>query len=131
MQPNTVNVANESLRMAEKTGDKKFNIIAIGLMAITGVATMLHALHSIVRDLRDDRRRDLPTPNGFGKAGRIPPHPSRLPDEDDEPVRTRPAHDRQGDADLTWGQRAERSGREPNASHADAVHRNPHAARHR
>ena len=120
MQPNTMNVAQESIRMAEKTGDRKFNLIAIGLMAITGVATLFHALHSIAKDFRDDRRRNP-----------IPPHPSRLLDEDDEPIRSRSVRDRQSDADLTWRQRAERPGREAKSGHADSVHRNHHAAHHR
>jgi hypothetical protein len=38
--------------MSEKTGDKKFQHMAIGLMALTGLATLLHAIHGLYRDLK-------------------------------------------------------------------------------
>ena len=51
--------------MSEKTGDKTFMRIAIGLMALTGLGTILHAVHEIYRDLvpkRETRNPDRAYP---------------------------------------------------------------------
>ena len=43
--------------MSEKTGDKNFQRMAIGLMALTGIGTLLHLCHEIIRDLRPKREK--------------------------------------------------------------------------
>ena len=46
--------------MSEKTGDKAFMRMALGLMALTGLATLIHAVHEIYRDLKPKRENDKP-----------------------------------------------------------------------
>lgn len=46
--------------MSEKTGDKAFMQMALGLMALTGLATLIHAAHEIYRDLKPKRETDRP-----------------------------------------------------------------------
>lgn len=41
--------------MSEKTGDKNFQRMALGLMALTGLGTLLHAAHEIWRDIKPKR----------------------------------------------------------------------------
>ncbi len=44
-------VAKETLAMSEKSGDRSMKIMGMILLAMTGLATMLHAGHAIYRDL--------------------------------------------------------------------------------
>lgn len=57
---NTLTIAKESLAMSEKTGDKNFQRMAIGLMALTGLGTLLHAIHEMYRDLKPKREKAKP-----------------------------------------------------------------------
>ena len=43
--------------MSEKTGDKNFQRMAIGLMALTGLGTLLHAIHEMYRDFKPRQER--------------------------------------------------------------------------
>ena len=91
--------------MSEKTGDKTFMRIAIGLMALTGLGTILHALHEIYRDLVPKRETDRP-------ARAYPPPRSAGPDEeqchrrDDGPdrswVRKARVNDRPAEGEKVW-----------------------------
>ena len=78
--PSSLSLAKESLVMSEKTGDKNFQRMATGLMALTGIGTLLHLCHEILRDLRpkretgDSGHTDRPTvpqwqeePHQFGR----------------------------------------------------------------
>ena len=55
--PSSLSLAKESLVMSEKTGDKNFQRMAIGLMALTGIGTLLHLCHEILRDLKPKREK--------------------------------------------------------------------------
>ena len=55
--PSSLSLAKESLAMSEKTGDKHFQRMAIGLMALTGIGTLLHLCHEILRDLKPKREK--------------------------------------------------------------------------
>jgi hypothetical protein len=103
---NPIDVAHESLRMDRETGDKTFRLMAIGMMVITAVATGVHALHSLWRDVRGrregheyghgDRRSysgpEEPTYRSYERGG--------APSRDDEPEPAR-----------RWSGREERRGR--------------------
>ena len=43
----TMEVAKETLAMSEKSGDRSMKIMGMILLAMTGLATMLHAGHAI------------------------------------------------------------------------------------
>ena len=61
--------------MGKESGDRNFKLIALAVMAATGIATLLHAAHVVWRDLRDERRqgrrydRPLPSHEMTGNAG--------------------------------------------------------------
>lgn len=59
--------------MAEKTGDKTFQRMALGLMALTGIGTLLHAVHDLYRDIRPKRDNTRPAP----QAQPAEPHASK------------------------------------------------------
>lgn len=59
---NTLTIAKESLAMSEKTGDKMFQRMAIGFMALTGIGTLLHAIHELYRDVQPKREKAQHTP---------------------------------------------------------------------
>ncbi len=71
-------VAKETLAMSEKSGDRSMKIMGMILLAMTGLATMLHAGHAIYRDLFAARGKkvqkgdDSPPPNAahpfFGRT---------------------------------------------------------------
>lgn len=56
-QSNTLTIAKESLAMSERTGDKTFQRMALGLMALTGIGTLLHAVHELYRDVQPRREK--------------------------------------------------------------------------
>ena len=62
--------------MSEKTGDKNFQRMAIGLMALTGIGTFLHVCHQIYLDLKPKREK--------GESGRSDRPPGQLR-HDEEP----------------------------------------------
>ncbi len=75
-QPNTLTIAKESLAMSERTGDKNFQRMAIGLMALTGLGTLLHVIHEICRDMQLRRgKTQLPTVE-FLPPSAAPPEPA-------------------------------------------------------
>ena len=43
--------------MSERTGDKTFQRMALGLMALTGIGTLLHAVHELYRDVQPRREK--------------------------------------------------------------------------
>jgi phytoene/squalene synthetase len=54
--PNSpLTIAKESMQMSKESGDRTFRIVALVMMAATGVATLLQAGHILWRDLRDER----------------------------------------------------------------------------
>lgn len=71
-------VARETLAMSEKSGDRSMKIMGMILLAMTGLATVLHAGHAIYRDLFAARGKkvqkvdDPPPPNAahqfFGRT---------------------------------------------------------------
>jgi hypothetical protein len=54
--PNPLTVAQESMKMGKESGDRYFKFIALAMMAATGLATLLHGVHVVWRDMREDRR---------------------------------------------------------------------------
>ena len=96
--------------MGKETGDRNFKLIAMAMMGVTGLATLFHAVHTLMRDLRDDRRHEP-------SAGRSPqqPHLPTPTTGSDEPVPPR-----------RWTQRPELADRQPCADHTHATHRPGH-----
>jgi hypothetical protein len=90
---NPLAIAKESLAMSEKTGDKNFMRMAIGLMALTGLGTLFHALHEIYRDLKPRRENDKP------ERAYQPPRPEEY---DEEPHR----HQRGDSPEKSWVRKA-------------------------
>jgi len=93
--------------MSEKTGDKAFMKMALGLMALTGLATIFHACHEIYRDLKPKREADRP-------ARAYPPPRLVEPDEgqhrrDDGPdsswVHKARVSDRPAEGERLWAER--------------------------
>jgi len=112
--PSTLTIAKESLAMSEKTGDKTFMKMALGLMALTGLATIFHACHEIYRDLKPKREADRP-------ARAYPPPRLVEPDEgqyrrDDGPesswVHKARVSERPAEGERQW---AEQHSRQPQA----------------
>lgn len=104
-QSNTLTIAKESLAMSEKTGDKNFHRMAIGFMALTGLGTLLHAVHEIYRDMQPRRAKDRPAPAAdaarpAGPLEQVSLHHEAVPAES-WVQRTRPG-DRQAEGDRVW-----------------------------
>jgi hypothetical protein len=51
-------VAKESIAMSKETGDRSFQVMALVMMVVTGLATMLHAGHVLWRDMKPKRGRE-------------------------------------------------------------------------
>ena len=49
-------LAKESLAMSKETGEKTFQIMAMVMMGVSGLATLWHAGHVIYRDMTAGRR---------------------------------------------------------------------------
>jgi hypothetical protein len=105
--PSPLTIAKESLAMSEKTGDKAFMKIALGLMALTGLATLIHACHAIYRDLKpkcdyDRSARAYPPP-------RLVESGEEQPRRDDGPdsswVRKARVSDRPAEGEKVWAER--------------------------
>ena len=94
--------------MSEKTGDKTFMRIAIGLMALTGLGTILHAVHEIYRDLVPKRETRRP-------ERAYPPSRQSGPDED--------WHRRDDGPDNSWVRKARVNERPAEGEKVWAEHR--------
>ena len=49
-------LAKESIAMSKQTGEKTFQIMAMVMMGVSGLATLWHAGHVIYRDMTSGRR---------------------------------------------------------------------------
>jgi hypothetical protein len=47
----TFNVAQDTLVLSEKSGDRTLKLFGLALLAVSGLATVLHAGHAIYRDI--------------------------------------------------------------------------------
>jgi hypothetical protein len=69
------------MAMGKESGDKTFRLMAVAMMAVTGMAAMLHAVHTVYKDMCGSRNgRDhghpLPaTPTHHGTPAEPPPEP--------------------------------------------------------
>lgn len=103
-------IAKESLAMSKETGERTFKIVAMVMMAASGLATLLHAGRVIIRDMNSGESR----PSG----GHSPPRPLPIADARDEDVLADPERSwvekaRVGDRANAEGRRwAERHGRQ-------------------
>ena len=71
-------IAKESLAMSKQTGEKTFQIMAMVMMGVSGLATLWHAGHVIYRDMnagrgRDHRRDDGPPVRPASPSKEEPP----------------------------------------------------------
>ena len=112
---NTLSIAKESLAMSEKTGDKNFQRMAIGLMALTGLGTLLHAIHEMYRDLKPKREKVPPA---------LPARPAVSNDETE--------HRHEANTDESWVQKARVSDRPGEGERAwtESVSRQPQGRHH-
>jgi hypothetical protein len=53
---NPLMIANQSMQMGKESGDKNFRLVALVMMAATGLGVLLQAGHALWRDLREERR---------------------------------------------------------------------------
>lgn len=111
-QHSTLTVAQESLRMGEKTGDRTFKILGIVMMGATALGTLFHAARMLFKDMRDDRRQ-----------ARGNSHPAQPPDIPD--TSSYASHDDDRPRGK-WTHRPELADRDPRDSHAQAAHRPQH-----
>jgi hypothetical protein len=102
----TIDVAQETLRMDRQTGDKTFRLLAIGMMCVTALATGVHALHGLCRDVRGRREaRDYGRGDWRSRPGA------------DEPEYSYSAKDgaagryEESDSERRWSRREEHRGR--------------------
>ena len=100
-------IAKESLAMSKESGDKTFKIVAMVMMAASGLATLLHAGHVIFRDMKGKREQ--------APASR-PAVPKR-PEPEDEP------HGESDDPDRSWVAKARVGGRADGQEKRWAEHR--------
>ena len=99
--------------MSEKTGDKNFQRMAIGLMALTGIGTLLHLCHQIYLDLKPKREkgesRHSDRPPGQYRQDDEPPQPGR---PDQSWVTRAGVSERTADGEKRW---TEHNSRQPQA----------------
>lgn len=103
-QPTTMTVAKESLAMAEQTGDKTFQRMALAMMALTGIGTLLHAVHNLYRDIHPKRDTAKPPPAA--------PHGDPPPQQDFAGSRSHNArtNDRPAESERRWTDTISRQG---------------------
>ena len=53
---NPLTIAKESMQMGKESGDKTFRLVALVMMAATGLGVLLQAGHTIWRDMCGSRR---------------------------------------------------------------------------
>ena len=57
MPPNNpLTIAKESMQMSKDSGDRTFRLVALVMMAATGLGVLAQAAHMLWRDMRDERR---------------------------------------------------------------------------
>jgi hypothetical protein len=120
---NTMEVAKETLAMSEKSGDRSMKIMGMVLLAMTGLATMLHAGHAIYRDLFAG------SGNKVQKGGE--PAPSKaahqfLGRSAEEGAGERSAAGTEG----SWVRKARLTERTPTGEHARPAYRDRHGHAH-
>lgn len=75
-QNNPLSVAKESMAMSRESGDRTFRVMALIMMAGTGIAALLHAMHLIYRDMCPKREAreygNPPPPPGYRADGEEP-----------------------------------------------------------
>ena len=115
---NPIDVARESLRMDKETGgDRTFRMVAIGMMAVTALATAAHAFHGLWRDMRG-RREGREYGHGDRRSYSGPDEPEYRAYERGGAL-TR--HD-DADQERNWSRREERRGRSPEDDEGWAEH---------
>jgi hypothetical protein len=102
---NTIDIARESMRMDKDGGGKAFRMMAIAMMVVTAVATGIHALHSVWRDMRG--RRD------YGHDDRRSPSAMEEPQYDHSDRGGGKSRAKESDPEQRWARREESRGRYP------------------
>lgn len=87
-------IAKESIAMSKETGDRTFKVMALVLMAASGLATLLHAGHAIFRDLT------------AGRGRRGPVHEEGPPERPARPHVDMPEHDAGPGHRASWVHKA-------------------------
>jgi hypothetical protein len=114
----TLDVAKETLAISEKSGDRSIKILGLAMLAMTGLATMLHAGHAIYRDLFAGK--------GKKDQGRGDPPPSKAPPENTGSAADHTPH--QGtDAERSWVRKARLTERTSAGEHARPAHHGRHS----
>jgi hypothetical protein len=55
-------IAHDSIGMAKTTGDKKFQLVGLVAVGISGLVAILHSVHMIYRDLKPKPKRENDKP---------------------------------------------------------------------
>ena len=109
-------IAKESIAMSKETGDRTFKVMALVLMAASGLATLLHAGHAIFRDLTAGRGRHVheheagPTERQTGPREEAPEHGGG-PEHRTSWVHKARASERPAGTHRAWTEAAARHGR--------------------
>ncbi len=111
----TLSLARETISLGEKSGDRSFKLLGLLLMGATAIGTLFHTTRMLLKDLRADRHQTKTTPRPVEDD-------HENPDFSVKRTRHHPDPEHDDKTDLTWGQKAERSGRPPcGGSHATAA----------
>jgi hypothetical protein len=93
----TLDVAKETLAISEKSGDRSIKILGLMMLAMTGLATMMHAGHAIYRDLFAAK--------GKGDHGRGDPSPPKAPSQSTA-IEETPSRRQDTAAEASWVRKA-------------------------
>jgi len=101
--------------MGKESGDRNFKLIALAVMAATGIATLLHAAHVVWRDLREERTQGR-------RNDRRPPFPDKAPPVEYASGEAEPQdHDQR-----SWVRRARLTEPTPASEHLRPEYRDQH-----
>jgi hypothetical protein len=92
-------IARDSMEMSQRTGDRRFTIMAMVMMAVAGIGTIMHTGYMLYRDMagrRDDRGRGRDNGEGSGRS-----------EHEDTATRERHERERDGEPDRKWTRGAE------------------------
>jgi hypothetical protein len=105
-------VAKESIAMSKETGDRSFQVMALVMMVVTGLATMLHAGHVLWRDMKPKRGREHQTAEPEGQPRRTEADEELRPHNEPETnwVKKARVSDRPAEGEKLWAQQRACSG---------------------
>ncbi len=96
--------------MSERTGDRNFQRMAIGMMALTGIGTLLHGIHALIRDLQPKREKATAAPVRAAEPKEPPPQPAHEEHAETSWVTKARVSDRPAEGERAWSDSVSRQG---------------------